>query len=414
MAIASATVRPMASFDVVSEVDEQEVKNAVDQAQREIANRYDFKNTNSSIELNELTITMHTASEDRLNALRIVVEEKLVKRGVSLRGVEYGDVQEASQNTVRQVMTIAVGISQEKSKLINRTIKEKGPKGVSSQVQGDSIRVQAKKRDALAGGHRAPQGRRHRHPTPVPELPRLARCTAEQPPTHPPHRPATPPRNCRRIVTESVTIRRRFRDRARVLRIVSAASGQTGSMRVLVVDDEVRLAESIARGLAAEGFDTDVVHDGVDALWRAREADYAAIVLDIMLPGKNGYEVCRELRADGVTTPILMLTAKDGEYDEAEGLDTGADDYLRKPFSFVVLVARLRALLRRGPGIDRQLDHRRRLHLRSRTTPRHARRTGPSSSRPASSPLPSSSPDAARTSSRSRTARLRVGHRLRR
>ncbi len=121
-------------------------------------------------------------------------------------------------------------------------------------------------------------------------------------------------------------------------------------MRVLVVDDEVRLADSIARGLAAEGFDTDVVHDGLEALWRAREADYAAIVLDIMLPGKNGYEVCRELRADGVTTPILMLTAKDGEYDEAEGLDTGADDYLRKPFSFVVLVARLRALLRRDTG----------------------------------------------------------------
>ena len=121
-------------------------------------------------------------------------------------------------------------------------------------------------------------------------------------------------------------------------------------MRVLVVDDEVRLADSIARGLAAEGFDTDVVHDGRDALWRAREADYAAIVLDIMLPGKNGYEVCRELRAEGNTTPILMLTAKDGEYDEAEGLDTGADDYLRKPFSFVVLVARLRALLRRKSG----------------------------------------------------------------
>jgi two-component system OmpR family response regulator len=121
-------------------------------------------------------------------------------------------------------------------------------------------------------------------------------------------------------------------------------------MRVLVVDDEVRLAESIARGLAAAGFDTDVVHVGRDALGRAREADYAAIVLDVMLPGKNGYEICRELRADGVTTPILMLTAKDGDYDEAEALDTGADDYLRKPFSFVVLVARLRALLRRGPG----------------------------------------------------------------
>ncbi len=117
-----------------------------------------------------------------------------------------------------------------------------------------------------------------------------------------------------------------------------------------MVDDEVRLAASIARGLSAEGFTADVVHDGTDALWQAQEVDYAAIVLDIMLPGKNGYEVCRELRAAGNTTPILMLTAKDGEYDEAEGLDTGADDYLRKPFSFVVLVARLRALLRRGPG----------------------------------------------------------------
>ena len=139
----------MASFDVVSEVDQQEVRNAVDQAQREIATRFDFKNTDSSIDLAELVITMATASEDRLNALRVVVEEKLVKRGVSLRGVEYGDVQEASHNSVRQVMTIAVGISSEKSKLINRTIKEKGPKGVTSQVQGDSIRVNAKKRDVL-------------------------------------------------------------------------------------------------------------------------------------------------------------------------------------------------------------------------------------------------------------------------
>ncbi len=121
-------------------------------------------------------------------------------------------------------------------------------------------------------------------------------------------------------------------------------------VRILVVDDEVRLAGSIARGLSAEGFETDVVHDGVDALWQAREVDYAAIVLDIMLPGKNGYEVCRELRKEGNATPILMLTAKDGEYDEAEGLDTGADDYLRKPFSYVVLVARLRALLRRQTG----------------------------------------------------------------
>src|SRR5690606_15734443 len=110
----------------------------------------------------------------------------------------------------------------------------------------------------------------------------------------------------------------------------------------LVVDDEVRLAESIARALRAEGFDVDVVHDGNDGFWRAQEVDYAAIVLDIMLPGRNGYVVCRDLRAAGVTTPILMLTAKDGEYDEAEALDMGADDYLRKPFSLVVLLARLR------------------------------------------------------------------------
>lgn len=127
-------------------------------------------------------------------------------------------------------------------------------------------------------------------------------------------------------------------------------TGRLSDMRLLVVDDEVRLADSIARALRAEGFDVDVVHDGNDGFWRAQEVDYAAIVLDIMLPGRNGYVVCRDLRAAGVTTPILMLTAKDGEYDEAEALDMGADDYLRKPFSLVVLLARLRALLRRGPA----------------------------------------------------------------
>lgn len=139
----------MPSFDVVSEVDRQEVRNAVDQAQREVANRFDFKNTNSSIELNELTITMHTASEDRLAALRVVLEEKLVKRGVSLKGLDYGDVQEASQNTVRQVATIAVGISSDKAKDINKLIKADAPKGVQSQVQGDTVRVTSKKRDHL-------------------------------------------------------------------------------------------------------------------------------------------------------------------------------------------------------------------------------------------------------------------------
>jgi DNA-binding response OmpR family regulator len=119
-------------------------------------------------------------------------------------------------------------------------------------------------------------------------------------------------------------------------------------MRVLVVDDEEPLAAAVADGLTAEGFDVEVTHDGLDALWRARERQYGAIVLDILLPGMNGYRVCQTLREEGVWTPILMLTAKDGEYDEAEALDTGADDFLSKPFSFVVLVARLRALMRRG------------------------------------------------------------------
>jgi DNA-binding response OmpR family regulator len=119
-------------------------------------------------------------------------------------------------------------------------------------------------------------------------------------------------------------------------------------VRVLVVDDEVRLAEAVGRGLVAEGFEVELSHDGLDALWRAKERDYGAIVLDLLLPGMNGFQVCRELRAASVWTPILMLTAKSGEYDEAEALDTGADDFLSKPFSFVVLVARLRAIARRG------------------------------------------------------------------
>src|SRR5918995_6317653 len=122
---------------------------------------------------------------------------------------------------------------------------------------------------------------------------------------------------------------------------------ESGTMRLLIVEDERRLALSLARGLSAEGFAVDVVHDGKEGLHRATESDYDLIVLDIMLPGMNGYRVCAALRAAGDETPVLMLTAKDGEYDEAEGLDTGADDYLTKPFSYVVLVARVRALLRR-------------------------------------------------------------------
>ncbi|WP_447040055.1 response regulator transcription factor [Streptomyces sp. DSM 118878] len=118
-------------------------------------------------------------------------------------------------------------------------------------------------------------------------------------------------------------------------------------MRLLIVEDEKRLALSLAKGLTAEGFAVDVVHDGLDGLHRASEGTYDLVILDIMLPGMNGYRVCSTLRAAGHDVPILMLTAKDGEYDEAEGLDTGADDYLTKPFSYVVLVARVRALLRR-------------------------------------------------------------------
>ena len=118
-------------------------------------------------------------------------------------------------------------------------------------------------------------------------------------------------------------------------------------MRLLIVEDEKRLALSLAGGLRAEGYAVDVVHDGLEGLHLAAGGGYDLVVLDIMLPGMNGYRVCAALRAGGHDVPILMLTAKDGEYDEAEALDTGADDYLTKPFSYVVLVARIKALLRR-------------------------------------------------------------------
>jgi DNA-binding response OmpR family regulator len=119
-------------------------------------------------------------------------------------------------------------------------------------------------------------------------------------------------------------------------------------VKVLLVEDEVRLAENVRRGLRAEGFVVDVVHRGDDGLFHARVNSYDVVVLDIMLPGMSGYDVCRRMRALGIWTPVLMLTAKDGEYDQADALDLGADDYLTKPFSFLVLVARLRALIRRG------------------------------------------------------------------
>jgi DNA-binding response OmpR family regulator len=121
-------------------------------------------------------------------------------------------------------------------------------------------------------------------------------------------------------------------------------------VRVLVVEDEKRLAAGLKKGLEAEGFAADVALNGTEGLWMARENPYDAIVLDIMLPGMNGYQVCATLREEKIWTPILVLTAKDGEFDEAEALDIGADDYVTKPFSFVVLVARLRSLIRRGAG----------------------------------------------------------------
>lgn len=120
-------------------------------------------------------------------------------------------------------------------------------------------------------------------------------------------------------------------------------------MRILIVEDESLIARAVREGLEAEGYAVDVEARGDDGLWRATEEEYDGIILDVMLPGMNGYVVCRELRARGLTTPVMMLTAKDGEFDQAEGLDTGADDYVTKPFSLVVLLARVRALVRRGP-----------------------------------------------------------------
>jgi len=139
----------MPSFDVVSEVDRQELKNAVDQAQRELANRFDFKNTDSSIEQKELILTIRTSSEDRLRALKVLIEEKFVKRQISLKGLEWGKVEQASGESVRQIVTVTVGISSDKAREINKLIKEKAPKGIASQTQGEQLRVTGKKRDDL-------------------------------------------------------------------------------------------------------------------------------------------------------------------------------------------------------------------------------------------------------------------------
>lgn len=139
----------MPSFDVVSEVDMQEVRNALDQANREASTRFDFKDTASSIELSDHTLTLRSASEDRLAALAQVLEEKLVKRQISLKALDRGKVEEASKGTARQSITITAGISADKAREINKAIKELGLKGVSSSTQGDQVRVSGKKRDDL-------------------------------------------------------------------------------------------------------------------------------------------------------------------------------------------------------------------------------------------------------------------------
>jgi len=139
----------MPSFDVVSEVDMQEVRNAVDQAQREVATRFDFKDTGSTIELTDKELQLHSSSEDRMRALVQVVEEKFVKRQVSLKALDYGKVEDAAKGTVRQKLTLQAGISTDNAKKINKAIKELNLKGIQSQTQGEQVRVTGKKRDDL-------------------------------------------------------------------------------------------------------------------------------------------------------------------------------------------------------------------------------------------------------------------------
>lgn len=139
----------MPSFDITSEVDGQEIRNAVDQAAREVANRFDFKNTDSSVELGEETITLRSSTEDRLAALRQVLEEKFVKRGLSMKSLSYGKIEEAAGMTVRQVATLVAGINSDRAKDLNKFIKGLGVKGVQSQTHGEQVRVIAKKRDDL-------------------------------------------------------------------------------------------------------------------------------------------------------------------------------------------------------------------------------------------------------------------------
>ena len=139
----------MPTFDIVSQVDMQEVRNAVDQAQRELANRFDFKGTDSSVELSGMELHLHSSTEDRLKAVVQVVEEKLVKRKVSLKALDHAKAEEAAKGAMRQTITLKAGVSSDNARAINKWIKDHGPKGVNSQTQGDQVRVSGKKRDDL-------------------------------------------------------------------------------------------------------------------------------------------------------------------------------------------------------------------------------------------------------------------------
>ena len=145
----------MPTFDIVSQVDMQEVRNAVDQAHRELATRFDFKNTESTVELHDMELRLHSATEDRLRAVVQVLEEKLVKRKVSLKALDYGKVEEAAKGTVRQVATLSVGINGEKAREIGKFLKGLNLKGLAHQVQGDQLRVSSKKRDDLQAAMQA-------------------------------------------------------------------------------------------------------------------------------------------------------------------------------------------------------------------------------------------------------------------
>ena len=160
----------MPTFDVVSQVDMQEVRNAVDQAERELTTRFDFKGTGSTIELAGHELTLRSSTEDRLKAVVQVLEEKLVRRKISLKALDFGKVEEAAKGTVRQVVTIKAGISGDQARAINRFIKDKAPKGVSSSTQGDQVRVSAQEARRAASDDRGLEGAGLRSPAPVREL----------------------------------------------------------------------------------------------------------------------------------------------------------------------------------------------------------------------------------------------------